>query len=566
MRLKPKIVLSLLIISIVALGVIINKKLPNFKTIDPEYSFEEFQAGQINVVIGEKPISLENAILVNKGQVYFPIDFVKRYIDKNVFWDGEEGVLTVTNQKEMIRLKPNQNTYEVNYKKQKIKDEVILQNDIPYIPYAFLQEKYNITAVYNEETNLVILDDTTVDRLVGIITEKTAKLRKEPNIKSPILETAYYGDEVMTYSSEGDWTLVRTLSGNIGYINTKHLEHLREISKEEAKIYEPSPIKKEIKGQVIMAWDQIGKGYNLDLNAPKYKDMTGVNVLSPTWFEFEDSKGNLADKGTKSYVERAHKEGYQVWPLISHNFQNSSWTHEILSSTEKRDRVIQQLVQYAKKYNVDGINIDIENLQQKTEPYWVQFMNELYPIIREQGIYLSVDVYVPSPWTVHYNRAEIAKSIDYFIIMGYDEHWSGSEEAGSVSSLPWVQQAIESTLEEVPEEKVVLGVPFYTRRWREETDENGEFKLSSKALGMGAVRQELKDNQATPVWDEAAGQHYAEYERDGGLYRVWIEDEKSMAERAKLVSQYNLAGISAWKLGLESSDIWNVIYEGLGQN
>lgn len=563
MRKRTKLLLIFIVFSIVALSVFINKQLPNFETVVSEDIFDEFKTGQTNVVIGANRISLENPVLIKEDELYLPIDFVSKHITKNIFWDGQEEVLTITNPREMIRFKPNKDTYEINYKEHKTDNEILLKNEVVYIPFKLLEERYNVIANYNQETNLVILDDTTIDRLVGSVTHRKGKVRLQPDIKSPILETIYEDDEIMTYGTEEGWTLIRTLSGSIGYMNEKHIEHHREVKKEELKTYEPHPIKNEIKGDVVMVWDQIGKGYNVNFDNPKYKDMQGVNVLSPTWLEFEDPKGNLTDNGTRSYVERAHGKGYQVWPLMSHNFLNSNWTHEILSSTENRDRVIKQLVDYVETYNIDGINIDIENLEQKTGSYWVQFMNELYPIMREQGIYVSTDVYVPSPWTIHYNRAEIAKSVDYFVIMAYDQHWSGSEEAGSVGTLPWVREAIENTLEEVPEEKVILGVPFYARLWREDATPEGDIKLSTRALGMSGVKQELKANQVTPLWDEVLGQYYAEYEKDGGLYKVWMEEEDSMRERAKLVSKYNLAGISGWKLGLESPVAWQVINEEL---
>lgn len=559
MRTKIKLILIILIPSIIALSMWIYKALPNFKTIGGDRAFEEFQAGQTNVVMGNNRISLENPVVIKEDNVYFPITFVQKYISKNIFWDEKEKILTITNPQEMIRLYPDKNTYEINYKKHKLKNPIFIKNGILYIPYELLEEKYNIIATYNNETNMIILDDTTVDRVVGIVISGTAKLRIEPNIKSPILQTLYQDEEVMTYGSEGEWTQVRTLEGNIGYISSKHVQYLRSINKEPIKEYPPHPVKNPVEEPIIMVWDQIGKNSKLDFNSRKYTDIKGVNVLSPTWLEFVDSKGNLGSSGSKAYVEWAHSKGYKVWPLMSHNFSNSKWTHEILSSTAKRDRVIEQLVEFIKKYNVDGINIDIESLEERTGPYWVEFMRELYPIMREQGVTVSVDVYVPSPWTVHYNRSEIAKVVDYFIIMAYDEHWSGSESAGSVGSLPWVQLAIERTLDEVPAEKVILGVPFYARLWKEEFDQSGAFSLSSRALGMDGIQKELERNNISSRRDEQTGQSYAEYEDDGATYKVWIEDSKSMEARANLVSHYNLAGISGWKLGLESSEIWDVI-------
>ena len=537
-------------LSIVALSVWIYKLLPNFKKVSPYGIFEEFQLGQTNLVMGEERVDLDYPVIIKNDQLYLPIHFVDKYISKDIFWDEKEAVLTITNPKELIRLKPGKQMYEINYKKHKLQDAIELINDQVYIPYALLEEKYNIIASYNKEADLVILDDTTIDRVVGHIVSRTAKVRVEPSIKSPILQTAYQGDHVMTYGSEEKWTQVRTLEGNIGYVQEEQVEFLKEINKEPLKKYEPYPVKNPVQGPVVMVWDQIGKGSKLDFNSKKYTDMQDVNVISPTWFEFEDAKGNLTDNGSKGYVEWAHSKGYKVWPLMSHNFNNSGWTHEILSSTKKRDRLIEQLVDVIKKYNVDGINIDIESLQEKTGPYWVQFMRELYPIMGELGITVSTDIYVPSPWTIHYNRSEITKVTDYLVIMGYDEHWSGSEEAGSVGSLPWVQLAIERTLDEVEEDKVILGVPFYTRLWREDID---------------AIKKELQDNLIRPVLDEQVGQYYAEYEKEEGLYKVWLEDEESMRQRVKLVKRYNLAGISAWKLGLESAEIWEVISEEINK-
>ncbi len=561
MRRKTKLVLGVVFLSIVALSALLYKRLPNFQTIVAHKAFDEFQSGQTNLVIGGERISLDHPVMIKDERLYLPIDFVNKYISPNVFWDEDEEILTITNPQQLIRLRPNKKTYEINYKKHKLEYHLEIKNDWVYIPYHLLAEQYNIVATYNKETDIVILDDTTIDRVVGTIVKGSSKVRMEANIKSPILQTVYQDDHLMTYGADDKWTKVRTLEGNIGYVKNNHIEFLKEINKQPPKIYEPYPIEKPVAEPIIMVWDQMSKGTQINFNSTKYTDMKGVNVLSPTWLEFKDNKGNLTDQGRKSYVEWAHSKGYQVWPLMSHNFNHSEWTHEVLSSTRNRERLIEQLVDFIKKYNVDGINVDIESLQEKTGPYWVQFMKELYPIIRQQGVVVSTDIYVPSPWTIHYNRSEIAKVTDYLVIMAYDEHWSGSEEAGSVGSLPWVQLAIEETLNEVPEEKVILGVPFYTRLWREDLDESGDFRLSSRALGMNGAKRELVTQEVAPIWDEQAGQYYAEYEKDEGFYKIWLEDSKSMEQRVSLVNRYHLAGISGWKLGLEAPETWKIINE-----
>ena len=299
MRKKHKLILTLVFLSIVALSALLYKTLPSFKTIVSDKAFEEFQSGQINAVIGGERVSLESPIMVKDGKLYFPIDFVKKHISSDMFWDEEEHVLTITNPKELIRLRPGKATYEINYEKHKLKEAVELNNDKVYIPYSLLEEKYNITASYNEEMSLVILDDTTIDRVVGAIIHSSAKVRTEPDKKSPILQTVYQDEQVMTYGSQDKWTKVRTLEGNIGYINEEQVTFLKEITKEPLKKYEPNPIKNPVEGPVVMVWDQIGKASKVDFTSKKYTDMQGVNVLSPTWLEFEDAKGNLTDNGKK---------------------------------------------------------------------------------------------------------------------------------------------------------------------------------------------------------------------------------------------------------------------------
>ena len=286
----------------------------------------------------------------------------------------------------------------------------------------------------------------------------------------------------------------------------------------------------------------------------KYVNMDKANVISPTWFEFGDSEGTLVDRGTASYVKAAHNKGLEVWPILSHSFEDTSLTAQILSSTSKRQHVIDQIIGFAKQYGFDGINIDVENIQTDISAEWVQFMRELYPQLKNEGIKVSVDVYMPSGWSEHYEREKVAQSCDYFIVMAYDQHWAGSEEAGSVSEIPWVENGIIASIEEVPHEKLVLGIPFYTRLWLENSE-----GLSTKSYSMASIEELIASWGVTPVLDEASGQNYVEYTSDKGVYRVWLEDYASISKRIDLVLKYDLAGYGAWKLGLETNDIWHAL-------
>jgi spore germination protein YaaH len=237
-------------------------------------------------------------------------------------------------------------------------------------------------------------------------------------------------------------------------------------------------------------------------------------------------------------------------------------THEVLSSTEKREYVIKQILAFSALYDLDGINIDFENVGSDDGEYFVQFIKEITPYLKNQGLVVSVDMSVPRPWTEHYNREALGEIIDYLIIMGYDEHWSTSPESGSVASIGFVLEGVEDTLLSVPKERVILGLPYYTRRWREEIID-GEIVVSSKALSMSAAYNMLIENNAEINWDEVTAQYYGEYEISGILYRIWLEEERSIEEKVSLVQLYDLAGAAGWKLGLEKDEVWDVLYEYL---
>ena len=309
-------------------------------------------------------------------------------------------------------------------------------------------------------------------------------------------------------------------------------------------------------GKVNMIWHQVtstdANAYFADATA----NMTGVNVISPTWFYLLDTSGNIANISSADYVAQAHEKGLKVWGLID-NFTQEVSTTETLSNTAARQNIISQLIQAATSVGMDGINVDFESLSEDVGIHFLEFLRELSIECHKNNLVLSVDNPVPEDFTSHYDRAEQGRVVDYVIIMGYDEHYVGSE-AGSVASLPWVEQGIQDTLAEVPAERVINAVPFYTRLWRT-TGGN----VTSEAIGMDQAQQVISENNVETYWDKTTSQNYGKYDIDNSTYQIWIEDSQSIAEKVKLVSKYNLAGVSAWKLGFENSGIWQVISDHL---
>ena len=352
-----------------------------------------------------------------------------------------------------------------------------------------------------------------------------------------------------------NWDQVATDDGYIGYIDKKKVGKASETTFErnfEREQYSYLTMDEKVN----MVWHQVtstdANAYFADATA----NMTGVNVISPTWFYLTDTSGNIASIASADYVAQAHEKGLKVWGLID-NFTQDVSTTETLSSTAARQNIISQLIQAATGVGMDGINVDFESLSEDVGIHFLEFLRELSIECHKNNLVLSVDNPVPEDFTSHYDRAEQGRVVDYVIIMGYDEHYVGSD-AGSVASLPWVEQGVQDTLAEVPAERVINAVPFYTRLWRT-TGGN----VTSEAIGMDQAQQVIAENNVETYWDKTTSQNYGTYDIDNSTYQIWLEDSQSIAEKVKLVSKYNLAGVSAWKLGFENSGIWQVISDNL---
>lgn len=343
--------------------------------------------------------------------------------------------------------------------------------------------------------------------------------------------------------------------GQMGYLDKKQVRltgiKITEIKKD---YYQPwNPLGEKI----IMTWEG---AWGKTVDPKDLPNLSGLHVVSPTWFSL-GKDGLVKNQGDLRYVQWAHETGRQVWGLFDNSF-DKDLTHEFLSRPELRIKAIKQLLTYVDLYQLDGINLDFENMYLKDKEGYVQFIRELAPLLHEKDRSISVNVTFISRsenWSMCYDRQSLGEIVDYVTVMAYDEHGTFSTYPGSVASLPWVEDGLRQILKEIPNEKIILGVPFYTRLWEEGIDEKGNRKLTSKAISMTRAEAWVKENKLQPVRDPLTGQNYVELEKDGVKYSMWLEDEFSMEQRINLMKKYHLAGISAWRRGFEREGFWPVI-------
>ena len=491
------------------------------------------------------------------GRVYLHVETVYQYIDPRFYWDEKENQYLYALPKELVSAAVGESSYTVAKSSQDA-GYVILRTDgsDAYVAADFLLNYTNFIYECSEEPNRVRI--TTKFGSKDVVTaQKKAAVRWKAGIKSPILTIVDKGTVMYVLDEPedvGDWTKVLTKDGFIGYVKNSRIS---DMTKEEViapEFEEPDYTSISKDYTINMTWHQVTnmEANNYLLN--KIADAKGLTTISPTWFSIADTDGNISSLASQSYVTYAHQQGLEVWGLVD-NFKDGVSTYETLSKTSSRQRLVNQLIAAAIQYGLDGINVDFELITKDCARAYIEFIRELSIMCRINGIILSVDNYVPTASSDYYDRAEQGVFADYVVIMGYDEHYAGSEKAGSVASIGYVQQGIEKTLSEVPKEKVINAIPFYTRFWK--TDADGT--VTSEALGMDEADQKVKNNNAEPVWDDTAKQYYVEIEYDGATYQMWMEEETSIEEKMKLMKQYGLAGVSSWRLGYERPSIWDVI-------
>ena len=542
---KPVIAVAVLVILVAILGIVthvVMKYIPSSEKMDLNEYYGEMADGEIALVIGTE--KLEERGLVDGDRVYLPLDVVNTYLNQRYYWDSANQQILYATPSELTSASASSEAG----------DKVWVKDDKVYLNLTYVQEFTDLDAYITKDPYRIAIQYK-FKNVKTVTVKKNTSIRYRGGIKSAILTSVKKGTKLRLIEEMENWDQVATDDGYIGYIDKK------KVGEAEKTKFERSFKKEEysyltMDSKVNMVWHQVtstdANAYFADATA----NMTGVNVISPTWFYLTDTSGNIASIASADYVSQAHEKGLQVWGLID-NFTPEVSTTETLSSTAARQNIISQLIQAAQDVGMDGINVDFESLSEDVGIHFLEFLRELSIECHKNNLVLSVDNPVPEDFTSHYDRAEQGRVVDYVIIMGYDEHYVGSE-AGSVASLPWVEQGIQDTLDEVPAERVINAIPFYTRLWKT-TGGN----VTSEAIGMDQAQQTIADNNVETYWDKTTSQNYGKYDIDNSTYQIWLEDAQSVAEKVKLVSKYDLAGVSAWKLGFENNGIWQVISDNL---
>ena len=542
---KPVIAVAVLVILVAILGIVthvVMKYIPSSEKMDLNEYYGEMADGEIALVIGTE--KLEERGLVDGDRVYLPLDVVNTYLNQRYYWDSANQQILYATPSELTSVSASSEAG----------DKVWVKDDKVYLNLTYVQEFTDLDAYITKDPYRIAIQYK-FKNVKTVTVKKNTSIRYRGGIKSAVLTSVKKGTKLRLIEEMENWDQVATDDGYIGYIDKK------KVGEAEKTKFERSFKKEEysyltMDSKVNMVWHQVtstdANAYFADATA----NMTGVNVISPTWFYLTDTSGNIASIASADYVSQAHEKGLQVWGLID-NFTQEVSTTETLSSTAARQNIISQLIQAAQDVGMDGINVDFESLSEDVGIHFLEFLRELSIECHKNNLVLSVDNPVPEDFTSHYDRAEQGRVVDYVIIMGYDEHYVGSE-AGSVASLPWVEQGIQDTLDEVPAERVINAIPFYTRLWKT-TGGN----VTSEAIGMDQAQQTIADNNVETYWDKTTSQNYGKYDIDNSTYQIWLEDAQSVAEKVKLVSKYDLAGVSAWKLGFENNGIWQVISDNL---
>lgn len=542
---KPVIAVAVLVILVAILGTVthvVMKYIPSSEKMDLNEYYGEMADGEIALVIGTE--KLEERGLVDGDRVYLPLDVVNTYLNQRYYWDSDNQQILYATPSELTSASASSEAG----------DKVWVKDDKVYLNLTYVQEYTDLDAYITKDPYRIAIQYK-FKNVKTVTVKKNTSIRYRGGIKSAILTSVKKGTKLRLIEEMENWDQVATDDGYIGYIDKKKVGEA-EKTKFERSFNREQYSYLTMDSKINMVWHQVtstdANAYFADATA----NMTGVNVISPTWFYLTDTSGNIASIASADYVSQAHEKGLQVWGLID-NFTQEVSTTETLSSTAARQNIISQLIQAAKDVGMDGINVDFESLSEDVGIHFLEFLRELSIECHKNNLVLSVDNPVPEDFTSHYDRAEQGRVVDYVIIMGYDEHYVGSE-AGSVASLPWVEQGIQDTLDEVPAERVINAIPFYTRLWRS-TGGN----VTSEAIGMDQAQQTIAENNVETYWDKTTSQNYGKYDIDNSTYQIWLEDAQSVAEKVKLVSKYDLAGVSAWKLGFENSGIWQVISDNL---
>lgn len=552
------LVVVLLIVVVAAVGVLtaaIKRHTPSDTRMDLNTYYGLEKEDDVALV-------LQNTVSETKGKwidgrVYLDYDTVSNVLGGRFYWEADSSQMLYTTPNEILAIAPESTAYTVNGENKDEGYKIIRQTeDKIYLALDFIQKYMKITSTVTESPNKAVIRYEWGSEKVVKAKEDTV-LRYRGGIKSDILTDVAKGTELTLIEELDNWSQVATADGFNGYVAKEDLEAPTEKEVAYEGSYQEDFTSLTRDHKINLAWHQVtSEDANAGL-AQTLENITGINVISPTWFSVTGAEGTISSLASADYVNLVHEKGLEVWGLID-NFNKDVSTLDTLSNRTSREHLIQKLMEEAKRVGLDGINVDFETLTQEEAPHFIQFIRELSISCRKNNLVLSIDNPVPQ-FTSFYNRKEQGIVADYVIIMGYDEHTDGTESAGSVASLPFVEEGIQQTLKEVPKNKIINGVPFYTRLWF--TDKAGT--VTSEIMGMDQASKIVTEMGMEMYWNKEVSQNYAELSTDNGLYQMWLEDEQSLDAKMQLIQKYELGGVAEWKLGFERADVWNTISQYL---
>ena len=541
------IIIAILLIVVVSIFIVLNVAVKNV------------YGDKTQIIINNNNVTLKlkNPAYVNdKEVVYISIADVKNFLDNYIYVDNENSQIITTFDEKIGVLSTKENIININNTNVNLFSGVETKDNQTYIPLSLMSNVYNMEINFIKDKKILVMDS--LDReLVKMDASSNLKVKEKKTGFSRIVGKVKKGEKIILIDSKDGWSKIRTQSGIIGYVKSSKLQNKVIVRQKLEK-------KAQIEGKVNMVWDYFSEY----AKAPNRNgtQIEGVNVVSPAFFSvIKNGEGklnaNVGDKG-KSYIAWANQNNYKVWAMVSNNSYKDTIS-QILNSYKLRTNLINNIVYAATAYNIDGINIDFENLKKEDREVFSRFIIELKPKLKEAGKVLSVDVTAVDggdDWSECYDRTTISNVADYIVFMAYDQYSVNSKKAGTTAGYNWIETNIKKFIdrEEVKSEKILLGIPFYTRLWEEK---NGEI-VSNKTIDMKDINKTLPQN-IQKTWKDDIKQNYVEYENKGSIYKMWIEDEESLKAKIGLVKQYNLAGIGSWEKDREESSIWSVINKAL---
>ena len=556
---SPVLAVVLLIVVVVLMltgKAVIEKYVPSKEKADLKEYYQLKEADDTAVIVDN--VKQDTTAKLVAGKIYIEYRFLHDTLNQRFYWDGNENKLLYTTPSEVTSVAAGSSEYQTAKEKHTENYTIVYADaDKTYVALDFVKKYTNIKYKMYKDPNHITLTKTwgTIEQSS---VKKDAELRVKGGIKSPILRTVKKDETVTIVESGEKWTKVCTKDGYIGYVKNRQLD---KAEKKELKsdFKEPQITHNLKKEKINMAWHQVTEQAANSTLANVLSATKGVNVISPTWFYLNDNNGGIKTLASSDYVTYAHQHNVEVWALVS-NLENPDVdTTQVLTHTSTRENLTNNLISAAIRYDLDGINVDMEALSTDAGEGYIQFIRELSIKCKKNDIVLSVDNYVPSSYTAFYNRKEQSCFADYIIIMGYDEHYKGSEEAGSVASIDFVKNGIKNTLKEVPAEQTILALPFYTRLWAETTGEDKKVTVTSEVVKMNNQQTVVNNSGASPKWSDKYGQYYIEYQKDGKTYKMWMEESKSIEQKLKAAKKAKIAGTSVWKLGMEDPTVWDTI-------